>query len=233
MSAFECCAAHFHYIYAAALNHANAARSLPYLIPDGYRMSHEEIALAWWNIVASWAAANTYAVSCRYGEAEDRPSISPLETDAPYAPLSTKQTLIGLYKAMQCLQYQCSEGDTMEHETHGPAMRLLEHMLAAVASEIIRHDRRYESSDWEVTDTGRPLLTLNDKEASKPTPSVTVERGTGPRGDGLELGFDVRPSSKIRARLKAAGYKWHATRKRWYARLTDATEALALQLCNA
>ena len=49
------------------------------------------------------------------------------------------------YKALQCLIYQCSEGDVPDTELY----KLMERVSSAMASRIIREHSAYEDAPWD------------------------------------------------------------------------------------
>ena len=48
--------------------------------------------------------------------------------------------------------------------------------------------------------------------------------------NGIEISFDEKPSQETIGALKAAGYRWHRTKKLWYAKQTESRLALAKNL---
>lgn len=48
--------------------------------------------------------------------------------------------------------------------------------------------------------------------------------------NGIEITFSSCPSSQIREKLKAAGYRWHSQKKLWYAKQTADRLALAQEI---
>ncbi len=50
------------------------------------------------------------------------------------------------------------------------------------------------------------------------------------RYNGVEITFSSKPAASVRDQLKSSGFRWHATRKLWYASATDQHIALASSL---
>lgn len=57
--------------------------------------------------------------------------------------------------------------------------------------------------------------------------AARVDRGTGPRGDGIEIRFSGVPSVECRADLKRAGFRWSRSAGCWYARRSTGAERMA------
>lgn len=57
--------------------------------------------------------------------------------------------------------------------------------------------------------------------------TARVDRGTGPRGDGIEIRFSGVPSVECRADLKRAGFRWSRSSGCWYARRSTGAERMA------
>jgi hypothetical protein len=62
------------------------------------------------------------------------------------------------------------------------------------------------------------------KPEHKPSPNEgpTVRRGTGPRGDGMEVGFTNKPAQSTIDALKALGFRWSPRGKVWWAKDSQA-----------
>jgi hypothetical protein len=78
---------------------------------------------------------NFDAVNQRYGEQNQSPE---------YKWRLSHATDIQQFKAVQCLSYQCAEGDVPER----PLYRELEDLERLMAAEIIRHLPAYEHAPW-------------------------------------------------------------------------------------
>ena len=50
--------------------------------------------------------------------------------------------------------------------------------------------------------------------------------------NGIELSFTGKPTNEILTQLKSTGYKWHNTKKIWYARQNEKTIVLAEKMAN-
>lgn len=57
--------------------------------------------------------------------------------------------------------------------------------------------------------------------------AARVDRGTGPRGDGIEIRFSGVPSVECRADLKRSGFRWSRSAGCWYARRSTGAERMA------
>lgn len=57
--------------------------------------------------------------------------------------------------------------------------------------------------------------------------AARVDRGTGARGDGIEIRFSGVPSVECRADLKRAGFRWSRSAGCWYARRSTGAERMA------
>ena len=53
-----------------------------------------------------------------------------------------------------------------------------------------------------------------------------------PEHNGVELYFDQKPSDAVCAELKAAGWRWHAVKRCWFAKNSDSSLALAKKLAT-
>ena len=67
--------------------------------------------------------------------------------------------------------------------------------------------------------TEKPAKASQDAPQSQ-SDSVRVEHNT--EHNGVEVYFPGKPSDAVRAALKDAGYRWHGTKKCWYASRTEA-----------
>lgn len=62
------------------------------------------------------------------------------------------------------------------------------------------------------------------------TTSVSMQKNSEHKG--IELYFQDKPSEQVRTELKNTGYRWHKTKKCWYAKEGKETLKLAKQLCS-
>lgn len=81
------------------------------------------------------AQMNQDAVNQRYQEEP---------TELTYQHKYVQANKVAVYKAIQCLSYQCAEGNVPERELY----KLLESMGIWVAGEIIRELPEYEQATW-------------------------------------------------------------------------------------
>ena len=91
-------------------------------------------------IVNGWAAMNREAIKQRYGDTEGPaklPKVLP-------APPSRMQFL----KSLQCLGYQCSEGDVGE-KCFVEERKMLDEYIANVTSAIVSDLPEYNNAKWE------------------------------------------------------------------------------------
>lgn len=93
---------------------------------------------------------NAAAVAARYGEADE-------PADYRYAPLG-EVPLVHMYKALDCLIYQCSEGDVPER----PDYAMLTCMRAKLAMQIVHASPEYDRAPW---DSGWKEVTATPKAA--------------------------------------------------------------------
>lgn len=63
-----------------------------------------------------------------------------------------------------------------------------------------------------------------------PNDGPRVKRGTGPRGDGIEISFPNKPAPNVLARLKGLGFRWSPRSKVWYAKDSAAKYAAAVSM---
>lgn len=98
---------------------------------------------------------NIEAVMQRYPDTQDNPAALPGDTDALWqrdhykaaagrAGKLDTATLIDGVKALQCLAYQCSEGDV----TETPLFRELTAAAGTVALEVVRRQPAYSQAEW-------------------------------------------------------------------------------------
>ena len=59
---------------------------------------------------------------------------------------------------------------------------------------------------------------------------ITITKNT--EHNGIELGFDSKPTAAVIASLKEQGFRWHRVKKVWYARVTKARETFANELAG-
>ncbi|MBN1892328.1 MAG: hypothetical protein JW780_06055 [Clostridiales bacterium] len=79
---------------------------------------------------------NTRAVNHRYHDHQAPPVFT-------YTPRC--YSLHEIYKALQCLRYQCSNG---QYSTH-PLIQELFKLELHIANEIISHTKEYENAKWD------------------------------------------------------------------------------------
>jgi hypothetical protein len=63
-----------------------------------------------------------------------------------------------------------------------------------------------------------------------PNEGPRVKRGTGPRGDGIEISFPNKPAPDVLSRLKGLGFRWSPRSKVWYAKDSQAKYAAAVSM---
>ena len=85
---------------------------------------------------------NQAAVNHRYNDDEAMPHYE----FTPIWPCSTnrKALLVGAYKAIRCLIYQCSEGDVPEWDL----FKFLEELGTRLAMGIVNELPEYDAADW-------------------------------------------------------------------------------------
>lgn len=87
--------------------------------------------------------ANVEAVNQRYGD-QDKPSRL-VFTPASGLP---KWSDVQLFKYLECLSYQCAEGDVPESDTY----KELETLIGQIARAIVGKSDKYEAVKWDYTD---------------------------------------------------------------------------------
>lgn len=108
-------------------------------VPATYEFITKEMT----NLVNKWAKMNRYAIKCRYGDVV-KPS--------RFASLPVSQNLkdiisdVQFFKHLQCLQYQCSEGDT--EKRHRKSWKLLEDQMSNIAQRIVSNLSDYADVQW-------------------------------------------------------------------------------------
>lgn len=63
-----------------------------------------------------------------------------------------------------------------------------------------------------------------------PNEGPRVKRGTGPRGDGIEISFPNKPAPDVLSRLKSLGFRWSPRSKVWYSKDSAAKYAAAVSM---
>ena len=106
------------------------------------REEHEERHI--WDFVRSLEAAECYAVAQRYGgEPQD-----PILPTVPPAKRLPPGNLVSVFKALQSIEYQCTEGDTYSHEAHGKTLATLAKLKTDIAHAIIVTLPSYNEAPW-------------------------------------------------------------------------------------
>jgi hypothetical protein len=84
---------------------------------------------------------NAEAVRQRYDQSEPVPLFRSTQVEAP----RTRKEWIACFKALQCLSYQCSEGDVPDT----PLYRELETVRYGLAARIIADLPEYQAAKWD------------------------------------------------------------------------------------
>jgi hypothetical protein len=84
---------------------------------------------------------NVFAVEARYGQGEAK-EFRPLDYQHKIA---FHENLIQSYKSLQCLLYQCSEGDIPET----PLYKAMTELKQIIADEIIGNMAEYNKAKWD------------------------------------------------------------------------------------
>lgn len=92
-------------------------------------------------VVKSWRRMNLYAIQCRYGEKIRKPLCLPVWDDRV-----NMISDIQLFKHLQCLHYQCSEGDT--EKRHRKAWNSLQDYMDTAARVVVMGLPQYDKADW-------------------------------------------------------------------------------------
>ena len=88
---------------------------------------------------------NSTAVEARYGESDDGFSDTPDYSWTPLRLYEGKAALCAMFKAVQCLRYQCSEGDVPNY----PLYKRLNDLLETLSYEIICRLPEYNKAEWD------------------------------------------------------------------------------------
>ncbi|MBX0320142.1 hypothetical protein [Shouchella clausii] len=80
--------------------------------------------------------------------------------------------------------------------------------------------------------TASPKNRWDFSSGEKNSASVSLEEGTGPQANGLELTFSDKPAEEVREHLKANGFRWNKRKKVWYAVANDERLTFARQLAS-
>ena len=83
-------------------------------------------------------------------------------------------------------------------------------------------------SDSEPEYVPTPHSPAEHKPSANEGPSV--RRGTGPKGDGLEIGFQRKPTQAVFDRLKCLGFRWSPRGKVWWAKDSQARYDAAISM---
>lgn len=130
MSAFKCSDKHMQYI-------ANRLYSYEML----ERGSRDEESVK--NMVNRWIDLNIQALQERYGDSKE------MYKDSKYIErinVILDLDKFQLLKALQCLRYQCSEGNVPDTKGY----KELEEIIHEVAMSIIYSMPEYEGAEWEI-----------------------------------------------------------------------------------
>ena len=130
MSAFKCSDKHMQYI-------ANALYSWE-MLEHGSR-DEESVK----NMVNRWIDLNIQALQERYGDSKE------MYKDSKYIEkinVVLDMDKIQLVKALQCLHYQCSEGNVPETKGY----KELENVIREVVMSIIYSMPEYDEAEWEI-----------------------------------------------------------------------------------
>ena len=130
MSAFKCSDKHMQYI-------ANALYSWE-MLEHGSR-DEESVK----NMVNRWIDLNIQALQERYGDSKE------MYKDSKYIEkinVVLDMDKIQLVKALQCLHYQCSEGNVPETKGY----KELENVIREVVMSIIYSMPEYDQAEWEI-----------------------------------------------------------------------------------
>jgi hypothetical protein len=90
-------------------------------------------------LVLSWNAANIEALKQRYGD-ENKPVKLPKRLPSP-------PSAVQLVKSLQCLSYQCSEGNVGEG-CYVEEMKALHGTISELCEIIVRNLPAYEAAEW-------------------------------------------------------------------------------------
>lgn len=115
------------------------------ILEDGTGAYDEAVHPAWF--ACCLRALNERAIGERYGEkaiGEMSGGNFHYENIRPRFTGSTIADGVNLYKSVQCLHYQCSEGDATGDELYA-VLESISHMLAA---GIIHHLPEYDKAEW-------------------------------------------------------------------------------------
>jgi hypothetical protein len=90
-------------------------------------------------LVEGWSAANCEAIKQRYGD-ENKPIKLPKRLPSP-------PSAVQLVKSLQCLSYQCSEGDVGEG-CYVDEMKALHGTISELCEMIVHNLPEYEAAEW-------------------------------------------------------------------------------------
>lgn len=103
--------------------------------------------------VNSWKLLNYYALEQRYDDKTDSDIPLLKHTELKYA------KPIQLIKALECLRYQCSEGDAIKK----PSYNMLEKTINFLMMKYIHALPEYDKAEWEVREVEQEkLISLTD-----------------------------------------------------------------------
>nr|DAG39638.1 MAG TPA: Large polyvalent protein associated domain 29 [Bacteriophage sp.] len=84
---------------------------------------------------------------------------------------------------------------------------------------VPREDKRKKALKGDAPETGSASPAAEPSAAWVPAAMVRVD--FCPEHDGIEAYFTGKPSERVRASLKADGWRWHGQKKCWYNRNTE------------
>jgi hypothetical protein len=103
--------------------------------------------------IAKLAKMNAYALKCRYGE-----KVTPTKVHSAMCYYVTKQALLNM---LQCIRYQCSEGDT--DSRHRTVWNALGKTIGQLAESIVNEMTKLNELPWAIFDkadlVGKPSIT--------------------------------------------------------------------------
>jgi len=102
--------------------------------------------------VRALASMNAAGFNCRYGEAARAPA---LPSRVVYKP-----TLVQLLKALHCVRYQASEGDTLTE--HKKVMDTFNAVCAEISYHIISNTREFNDAPWSINSDTEEIERLPD-----------------------------------------------------------------------
>lgn len=83
-----------------------------------------------------------------------------------------------------------------------------------------------------IRETVRRGSAPEEVKPEEPAPAAAVKVSYNTEFNGIEISFPGKPDAETRGKLKSAGFRWHNTKKVWYARRTADREKIAEELMN-